>query len=66
MKIELVSEEGTGEGRQDDAVDAEISLAGKEAGEDKYRLPFQKGPDEEDPITVNLQVIPEKLLHCSP
>jgi hypothetical protein len=65
VEVELVSEEGTGEGRQDDAVDAEITLESEEPGEDQDGLPFQEGPDEENPVTMNLQIFPEKLLHCA-
>ena len=63
IEVELITAKSAGTGGCHDRRHSEIPLKGQKPGKDKPGFPLQKSPDKENPVTVNCQILSQKLLH---
>ena len=63
VEKDLIPNKRSGPGGTYDAKNIQISLKGQKAGQEQDGFALQKGADEQDPISVKLQVFFENLLN---
>jgi len=63
VKIKLIPKERACPGGKDDTQNTQIPLKGKKSGKEEDRFTFKKGSNEQHPVSVKLQVLPENLLN---